>query len=151
LINGTEGGEQVHESALAAEDADGQAAADDFAERDQVCIEAVEFERSAEGNAEAGHDLIDDEQGAFAEGERAQGGEVARSGRDAAGVADDGLDDDSGDGTGVGVKGGFDGGDVVVRQGVGEMGDLLGTPAEPGMPKVATPEPALTSRPSEWP
>ena len=84
-------------------------------------------------------------------GEGAQAGEVAGSGRDAAGVADDRLDDDGGNLRRVGGEGGFDSGEIVVGQSQGEVGDFFGHPAEPGMPKVATPEPALTSRPSEWP
>ena len=40
----------------------GQAAADDFAERGEVGLDVVELLRAAEGEAEAGHDLVEDEQ-----------------------------------------------------------------------------------------
>ena len=53
-------------------------------------------------------------------------GEIAGRGRNATGIADDGLEDDRGDGSGVRGEGGFDGGDVVVGQGVREARDLLG-------------------------
>ena len=58
-------------------------------------------------------------------GERAQAGEVAGGGRDAAGVADDRLHNHGGDGAGMRGEGGFDGGEVVVGQGQGEVGDLF--------------------------
>ena len=77
LVDGAEGGEQIHEFALAAEDADGEAAADDFAEGDEVGVERVELAGAAEGNAEAGHDFVDDEESAFAAGEGAEGAEIA--------------------------------------------------------------------------
>ena len=73
LVDGAERGEQVHEFALAAEDADGEAAADDFAEGDEVGVERVELAGAAERDAEAGHDFVDDEQRAFAAGEGAEG------------------------------------------------------------------------------
>ena len=56
----------------------------------------------------------------------AQAGEIAGRGRDAAGVADDRLENDGGDCVGMGVECGFDGGEVVVGQGEGEVRDLLG-------------------------
>ena len=43
LVDRAERREQVHEAALAAEDADGQAAADDLAQRDQVGVDAVKL------------------------------------------------------------------------------------------------------------
>ena len=97
LVDGPERRELIHDVGAAAEGADGQAAADDLAEGGEVGADAVEFLRSAEGHAEAGHDFVEDEQRAVLRGERAQGFEVAGRGRDAARVADDGLDDDGGD------------------------------------------------------
>ena len=44
LIDGAERREQIHEDALAAEDADGQASADDFSQRDEVGVEPVELQ-----------------------------------------------------------------------------------------------------------
>ena len=110
---------------FAAEDADGQAAADDFAQRDQIGIERVELAGAAESNAKAGHDLVDDEQRAVLRGEGAQTGEIAGRGRNAAGVADDGLDDDGGNGIGMGSERGFDRGKIVVGQSKGEVGDFF--------------------------
>ena len=62
LVDGAERRKHVHEAELAAEDADGQAAADNLAQRHEVGIERVKLARAAEGDAEAGHDFIDDEQ-----------------------------------------------------------------------------------------
>ena len=77
LVDGAERGELIHELALAAEGSAWEAAADDFAEGDEVGVEVVEFERAAEGEAEAGHDFVDDEQGAVVVGEFAQAAEIA--------------------------------------------------------------------------
>ena len=59
-------------------------------------------------------------------GEGAQTGEIARGRRNAAGIADDGLDDDGGNLAGMGGKSGFDGGEIVVGQRQGEVRDLFG-------------------------
>ena len=48
-------------SRAAAVGADGEAAADDLAERGHVGLHAVERLRAAERDAEAGHDLVEDE------------------------------------------------------------------------------------------
>jgi len=126
LVDGAERREQVHEALLAAEDADGEASADNFAEGDEVGGEVVELAGAAEGYAEAGHYFVGDEQGAFAGGDGSQAGEIAGGWRDAAGVADDGLEDDGGDGARMGGEGGFDCVEVVVGQGEGEAGDFFG-------------------------
>ena len=62
LVDGTEGRELIHEGALAAEDADRQSAADDFAEGDQVGIEAIQLTGAAQSHAESGHHFVDNEQ-----------------------------------------------------------------------------------------
>lgn len=77
--------------------------------------------------------------------------EVAGQGRDAAHVADDGLDDNGGDFAAVGGEGGLDGFDAVVGQGERGFSEGTGTPAVSAMPRVAMPLPALTSRESTWP
>ena len=59
-------------------------------------------------------------------GEGAEAFEEAGRGRDGAGVADDGLDDDAGDLVGVGGEGGLDGGEIVVGQGEGELRGFFG-------------------------
>jgi len=58
-------------------------------------------------------------------GESAQAGQIAWGGRNAAGVADDRLQNHGGNGAGMRVEGGFDRGQVVVGQGQGEAGNLL--------------------------
>ncbi len=68
-------------------------------------------------------------------GDGAQTGEIARGGRDAAGIADDGLDDDGGDLAGMGGEGGFDGGEIVVGQSEGEVRDLVGHACRAGNAK----------------
>ena len=62
LIDRAERGEEVHDVGSSAEGAAGQAAADDLAEGGQVGLDAVELLRAAEGEAEAGHDLVEDEE-----------------------------------------------------------------------------------------
>src|SRR6478735_3652278 len=77
LVDGAERGEHVHESTLAAEDADGESAADDFAEGYEIGVDVVTLERTTERDTEAGHDFIDDEQGSFALCKGAKTGEIA--------------------------------------------------------------------------
>ena len=95
-------------------------------ERHEVGIERIKLACAAERDAKTGHDFVDDEQRAVACGEGAQTGEIARGRRNAAGIADDGLDDDGGDLAGMGGESGFDGGEIVVGQSEGEVGDLVG-------------------------
>ena len=65
-------------------------------------------------------------------GELAQAGKIAGRGQNAAGVADDGLDNDGGDRLRVRRKCGFDGGEIVVRQREREPGDLFGNAGRAG-------------------
>ena len=62
LIDGAGGRDLLHDVAPAAVGADGQAAADDLAERGEVGRDAVELLRAAAREAEAGHHLVEDEQ-----------------------------------------------------------------------------------------
>ena len=64
--------EGVHELALAGDDADGEAAADDLAVGGEVGLDVEEALRAARVGAEAGDDLVEDEQGAALFGEGAQ-------------------------------------------------------------------------------
>ena len=65
-------------------------------------------------------------------GELAQAGEIALGRRNAAGVADDGLDDDGGDGIGVRGKCGFDGVEIVVGQRQRQVRNLFGNAGRAG-------------------
>ena len=125
LVDGTEGRELIHQGALAAEDADRQSAADDFAEGEQVGIEAIQLTGAAQSHAESGHHFIDNEQRAVFCRERAQAFEIPWRRRDAAGVADDGFDDDGGDLSGMRRKRSLDRSEIVVGQSQGEMRDFL--------------------------
>ena len=96
--------------------ADGQATADDLAECREVRAHAAAALRALPADAEAGHHLVEDEQGAVRIAERAQRLEKAGRGLDDAHVAGDGLDHDGGDGAWVRVERGRDGGGVVERR-----------------------------------
>ena len=62
LVDRAERREVVHDVGSSAEGSAGQAAADDLAQRGQVGRDAVDLLRAAEGDAEAGHDFVEDEQ-----------------------------------------------------------------------------------------
>ncbi len=81
-------------SALAAEGAHREAAADDLAERGEVGRDAVALLRAAERHAEAGDDLVEDEHDAVRVAQVAQTLQEALGGRHDAHVAGDRLDDD---------------------------------------------------------
>ncbi len=125
LVDRPQRRKHIHEAAFAAEDADGKAAADDFAQRHEVGIERIKLARAAECDTETGHDFVDDEQRALICGEGAQTGEIARGRRNAAGIADDGLDDDGGNLAGMRGKSGFNGAQIVVGQSEGKVCDLV--------------------------
>src|SRR5207244_1262324 len=97
LIDGAEGRDQVHDLRRPAVGADGEAAADDLAERGEVGRDVEALLRAAEGEAEAGHDLVEDEERAVVLRDLAQEPQVASGGRDTAHIADYRLDDDAGD------------------------------------------------------
>src|SRR5580704_12574115 len=113
LIDGAEGSELVHDAGTSAECADGQAAADDLAEGREVGANVVEFLGATHSNAETGHDLVKNEEGSVFGGKGTERLQVARGGWNAAGVADDRLDDDAGDFSWVFVEGRFNGSNVV--------------------------------------
>ena len=152
LVDRAERRDVRHDVAPAAEHADGHAAADDLAERGEVRLDAVELLRAALRDAEAGHDLVEDQDRAVLRAFLAQGLEEARHRRDAVHVAGDRLDDDARD----------------VRADLAEQlpctcamslyesvsvcaASSGGTPGEVGTPSVSMPEPAFTSSESEWP
>jgi len=107
----------------AAVGADREAAADHFAERGHVGANVVALLGATEGNAEAGHDFIEYQERAVAGGDFAEGFEVAGQRRDAAHVADDGLDNDGGDFGAAGAEGGLHGFGVVVGHSDGSVGE----------------------------
>ena len=97
LVDGAVGGELVHDVGATTEGADGESAADDFAHRGEVGGEGFEFLYAAFGETEAGHDFVEDEEGAMFGGDVAEKLEVAGLGEDESGVGGVGLDDDGGD------------------------------------------------------
>ena len=126
LVDGAGGGKGVHDFGAAAEGADGEATADDFAEEGEVGMDAGEFLDAAEGEAEAGHDFVEDEEGAVGVGEVAELLEESGCGEDEAGVGGVGFEDDGGDLVGELGKGSFDEIDAVEGEGDGEGGEGLG-------------------------
>ena len=80
LIDRPQRRQKIHELALAAEDADGQAAAHNLAQRDQVGIERVELAGAAQRHAKAGHHFIHDQQSPILRRDPAQAGEIAIDG-----------------------------------------------------------------------
>ena len=87
----------LHDVAPAAERADRHAAADDFAERRQVGLDAVQRLRAAERDAKARHHFVEDQHAAVLVAHRAQRFEKSGHGQHAIHVAGDRLDDDAGD------------------------------------------------------
>jgi hypothetical protein len=61
LVDGSERGEVLHDVGAASEGSDGEAPAYDLAQGGEVGTDAVELLGSAEREAEAGHDLVQDE------------------------------------------------------------------------------------------
>jgi len=126
LIDGAVGGELVHDVGAAAEGSDGEASADDLAHGGEVGGEGFEFLDAALGEAEAGHDLVEDEEGAVFGGEVAEELEVSGLGEDEAGVGGVGLDDDGGDLVSHGGEGFLETFDVVVGEDDGFVGEGFG-------------------------
>src|SRR6202044_1160656 len=81
LVDGTEWSDVVHEVGAAAICGDGQSAADDFAERGEVCVDIEILLNGAVVEAEAGDDFVHDEKRVVHAGEFAEVGEEACSGR----------------------------------------------------------------------
>jgi hypothetical protein len=109
-------------SRLAAEGADRHAAADDLAERGEVGAHAGELLHAAARHPEAGHDLVEDQQGAVAVAGRAQALQEAGDRADHVHVAGDRLDDDAGDFLAELLEGLFDLFEVVVGERDGVLG-----------------------------
>ena len=114
--------EEVHDVGAAAEGTDGETAADDLAHGGEVRGDAADFLIAAAGDAEAGHDLVEDEERAVGGGEGADEFEVAGFGEEEPGVGGNGFDDDGGDLVTGGGEEGFDGFGVVVGEDGGESG-----------------------------
>ena len=81
----------------------------------------------------------------------AQGLQKSRQRGDAVHIAGDRFDDDAGDLRADLVEGFPHLCTVVVVQGDGVLRQGGGYPGEEGSPRVSMPEPAFTSRESEWP
>ncbi len=89
-------------------------------------MNTVELLCTAEGESEAGHDFVENQDSAPSCAVIARSAfEVAGRGRNAAGIADDGLDDDAGNLTLIPREGLLDRGDVVIRQGEGVLNGFL--------------------------
>src|SRR5271170_4637848 len=116
LIDGAKRGEVLHDVGASAEGAAGEATADDFAEGRDVRCDAVDLLRSAKGEAEAGHHLVEEEERAVGCGDLAQAFQIAGIRRDGSGVADDWFDDDAGNVVRAGGEDGGDGVEVVEGQ-----------------------------------
>ena len=152
LVDRALGRDLVHDVGAPAVDAQRQAAADDLAQAGQVGLDAEELLRAAARDAEAGDDLVEDQQRAVLVAERAQHRQVGRARQHHAHVAGDRLDDDRGDLAAVRAR-------RRLRMASRSLNGTTSvsatapavTPAEPGMPSVTAPEPAATSRQSEWP
>ncbi len=114
LVDRPERGEVVHDVGASAEGADREAAADDFAHGGEVGGDAGDFLGAAGGEAEAGHDLIENENAGVGGAGGAEGFKEAGVGQDKPAVGGVGLDDDGGDGVAMGIEGGVDGPGVVV-------------------------------------
>ena len=87
------GGKLRHNLGASAESADGQAAADDLAQRRQVGADAEPFLRSSAGDAKAGHHFIENQQRIVSVADRAQSRQKLGARRDVSHVADERLDD----------------------------------------------------------
>jgi len=126
LIHGAIWGEVVHDFGATAEGADGEAAADDLSEGGEIGDDAAEFLVAAAGEAEAGHDFVEDEDGIVSGAEFAEGFEEAWFGEVKASVGGDGFDDDRGDFVAAGMEEGAESWFVVVRESDGEGGEIGG-------------------------
>ena len=119
-------GHVFHDLALAAVAAHGEASADDLAERGQVRGDAESLLRAAGGDAEAGDDLVEDEQRAVLCAQVAQSLKKAVLGQDETHVSGHGFHDDAGDVFAAGFEVGLDRVQVVVLGEQGVLGDFLG-------------------------
>ena len=119
LIDAAQRGQLFHDVALGTEGRQRHAAADDLAHDGHVGFEAgdglgIDALRAAQRHAEAGHDLVEREQGAMLGAQLPDALHERHGGAHEVHVARDGLDDDAGHLVTVLVEGGFDLFDVVV-------------------------------------
>ena len=121
LVDRAEWREAIHDVRAATECADGQSAADDFAEASQIGRDFKAVLRAAPGEAEAGHDFVEDQQCAIGFRDLTEKFQVARFRQIQAGIAGHGFDDDASDLILVRGECGFDGVDVIERQNDGVL------------------------------
>lgn len=121
LEDGSGRGDEVHGGGGAAVGGSGQAAADDFAEGGQVGGDAVALLGAAGREPEAGHDLVEEQQGAVLAGQFAEALEVSGIGGNETHVAGDRFEEYGRDLTGEGLEDLGDGVGVVEfdEQGIG--------------------------------
>ncbi len=121
LVDRAGRGDLLHQLATTAVGAHRHAAADDLAEGGQVRGDAVVRLRTAEGDAEARHHFVEDQQRAMLRAQRTQVLQVALARRDAVGVADHRFDDQAGDVATLLFEQGGGRFEVVVGQGQGQF------------------------------
>src|SRR5690606_35157590 len=94
LVDGSRRRDALHQRATPAVRTDRQAATDYLPQRRQIGLDAESRLRTAVRDAEAGHDFVEDQQGAMLARDRANALEEAGRRWDEAAVADHRLDDD---------------------------------------------------------
>ena len=135
-----------------AEGPDRQPAADDLAEGREVGADALAFLDPAGCDAEAGHDLIEDQHAAVARGQLAQAGEKSRPRQHEAHVADVRLDDDRRDLVAVrGERGARPRRGRCTSTTIVSRATPSVMPGESGTPLVSAPLPAEIRNASPWP
>ncbi len=125
-----------HDVGAAGDRREREAAADDLAQRAEVGRDAVVFLRAAVGEAEAGHDLVEDQRNAVLLRDLPQPLQEARLGRQ---QALERLDDHAGQLVLVLLDQALDHLEVVERRDQHLVGDALGMPAESGMARGKLP------------
>ena len=135
LVDRSKRRQKIHEALLSAEDANRQTSANDFAQSHKVGVHAIEFQRSAQSDAEAGHHLIGNHQRTLALGERAQASQVPSGGRNAAGIADDWLQNHCGNRARMSSESCFHSFEFVVGKRQRKAGNLLRHAGRAGNPE----------------
>lgn len=97
MIDGAVGGEMLHDVGASTKGPDGEAAANHLAHRNEVGGEALELLHATLCEAEASHDLVEDEEGTVLPGEIAHQLEEPGAREDEAGIRRVGLGDQSRD------------------------------------------------------
>mmetsp|Transcript_34298 Transcript_34298/g.85468 ORF Transcript_34298/g.85468 Transcript_34298/m.85468 type:complete len:348 (-) Transcript_34298:500-1543(-) len=132
LVHGTRRRDHLHDVLTPAVRAHGEAAADDLAHGGEIGGHAKVLLRAAVGDAEAGHHLVEAEQRAVLERERAQPLKEGLVGRDEAGVPDDGLEHHAADLARVRLEERLDRREVVVLCAEGHLGRARGNAGRVG-------------------